>query len=117
MFSGEGDTWAAEAVQTWWRGSAHFLNTERFTLMTWTEGRTPGSQVCSQKAGSGRWQTSLPGEAALRPKPPPRLLVTLVIVTHPSVPHLSPGAPGKQPQPSSSVLTVPHTQPALGTRV
>ena len=76
LFSGEGGTRAAEAVQTWWRDSAHFLNTERCALMTWTEGRTPGSQVCSQKTGSGRWQSRLPGEAALRSQPPHTHLVT-----------------------------------------
>ena len=74
--SREGGTRAAEAVQTWWRDSAHFLNTERCALMTWTEGRTPGSQVCSQKTGSGRWQSRLPGEAALRSQPPHTHLVT-----------------------------------------
>ena len=76
LFSREGGTRAAEAVQTWWRDSAHFLNTERCALMTWTEGRTPGSQVCSQKTGSGRWQSRLPGEAALRSQPPHTHLVT-----------------------------------------
>lgn len=61
MFSGEGGTRAAEAVQTWWRDSAHFLNTERFALMTWTEGRTPGSQVCSQKTGQEDGSQAFPG--------------------------------------------------------